>query len=159
LDDAPARYETGGTRHQHARHDTGSIPKRVLALPMPTDCQIRELGNLPLSQIGWTGSSGRVLLHRHIGSRRRPSSLDSINGYTPCMPDGKALSWKAVSFGAGTIAALVTRRALAMLWNQFAEVPAPEHVADRRIPWIHALSWAVATGVGVSVMKLVAQRS
>ena len=75
------------------------------------------------------------------------------------MPDSKALSWKAVSFGAGAIAALVTRRALAVAWNQFAPVPAPEHVADRRTPWIPALSWAVATGVGVSVMNLVAQRS
>jgi hypothetical protein len=75
------------------------------------------------------------------------------------MPDGKALSWKAVSFAAGAIAALATRRALAMLWSQFAQVPAPEPVADRRIPWIPALSWAVATGVGVSVSNLVAQRS
>jgi hypothetical protein len=80
-------------------------------------------------------------------------------GYMRSMPDRKTLSWKAVSFGAGAIAALVTRRALAMLWNRFAEVPAPEHVADRRISWIPALSWAVATGVGVSVMNLVAQRS
>jgi hypothetical protein len=75
------------------------------------------------------------------------------------MPDRKALSWKALSFGAGAIAALVTRQALAMLWNQFADVPAPEHVADRRVPWTPALSWAVATGVGVGVMNLVAQRS
>jgi len=75
------------------------------------------------------------------------------------MPDRKALSWKAVSLGAGAIAALATRRALAMLWNQFAKVPAPEQAADRRTPWIPALSWAAATGVGVSVMNLVAQRS
>jgi len=46
-----------------------------------------------------------------------------------------------------------------MLWNQLAEVPAPEHIADRQVPWIPALSWAIATGVGVSVMNLVAQRS
>jgi hypothetical protein len=75
------------------------------------------------------------------------------------MPDRKTLSWKAVSFAAGAIAALVTRRALAMVWNRFAASPAPEHVADRRTPWLPALSWAIATGVGVSVMNLVAQRS
>jgi len=75
------------------------------------------------------------------------------------MPDSKALGWKAVSFGAGAVAALVTRRAIAMLWNQLAEVPAPRQVADRRIPWLPALSWSIATGVGVSVMNLVAQRS
>jgi hypothetical protein len=34
------------------------------------------------------------------------------------MPDRKALTWKAVSFAAGAVAALVTRRALAMLWSQ-----------------------------------------
>jgi Protein of unknown function (DUF4235) len=75
------------------------------------------------------------------------------------MPDRKALTWKAVSFAAGATAALVTRRALAMLWSQVVAAPAPEHVADRRTPWLPALSWAVATGVGVSVMNLVAQRS
>jgi hypothetical protein len=75
------------------------------------------------------------------------------------MPDTKSVSWRAVSFGAGAVAALVTRRAIAMLWNQFAGSPAPEHIADRRIPWLPALSWAAATGVGVSVMNLVAQRS
>jgi hypothetical protein len=75
------------------------------------------------------------------------------------MPDTKALSWKALSIGAGAIAALATRRALVSLWNQFASVPAPEQVADRQTPWPPALGWAVATGVGVSVMNLVAQRS
>ncbi len=75
------------------------------------------------------------------------------------MPDRKALSWKAISIAAGAIAALVTRRTFAILWNQVAESPAPEQVADRRIPWVPAVSWAVATGVGVSVMNLVAQRS
>ena len=75
------------------------------------------------------------------------------------MPDTKALSWKAVSIGAGAIAALATRRALALLWDRFASAPAPEQVADRRTPWAPALGWAVATGVGVSVMNLVAQRS
>jgi hypothetical protein len=75
------------------------------------------------------------------------------------MPDRKAASWKVVSLGAGALAALVTRRALAMVWNQVAEVPPPEHLADRRVPWIPALSWAVATGVGIGVMNLVAQRS
>ena len=75
------------------------------------------------------------------------------------MPDSKALGWKAVSFGAGAIAALSTRRALVMLWNQLAEIPAPQQPADRRIPWTRAVTWAVATGVGVGVMNLVAQRS
>jgi hypothetical protein len=75
------------------------------------------------------------------------------------MPDRKTLSWKALSLGAGAIATLVTRRALGVLWQQLAKAPAPEPVADRRISWVPALSWAVATGVGVSVMNLVAQRS
>jgi len=74
------------------------------------------------------------------------------------MPDTKALGWKAVSFGAGALSALVTRR-VAMAWNRFVEVPPPEHLADRRVPWMPALSWAVATGVGIGVMNLIAQRS
>jgi hypothetical protein len=75
------------------------------------------------------------------------------------MPDNKALGWKVVSFGAGALSALVTRRVLAAVWGQFVEAPPPQHLADRRVPWIPALSWAVATGVGIGVMNLVAQRS
>jgi hypothetical protein len=75
------------------------------------------------------------------------------------MPDRKDLSWKVVSLGAGAIAALVTRRVFAMLWDRVADAPVPEHAADRRIPWMRALSWSLATGVGVSVMNVVAQRS
>ena len=75
------------------------------------------------------------------------------------MLDRKALAWRVVSLGAGALAALATRRVLAIVWNQVADVPPPEHLADRRISWTPALSWAVATGVGVGVMNLVAQRS
>ena len=82
-----------------------------------------------------------------------------LRGISRFMPDSKALGWRVVSFGAGALAALVTRRVLAMVWNQFVAVPPPEQLADRRVPWIPALSWAVATGVGIGVMNLVAQRS
>ncbi len=75
------------------------------------------------------------------------------------MPGRKALTWKAVSYAAGAIAALATRRVFTLAWNQVADSEAPTEFADRRIPWSSALSWAVATGVGVSVMNLVAQRS
>jgi len=75
------------------------------------------------------------------------------------MPDSRTMGWKAVSVAAGTLAALTTRRTIAMLWNQLADTPAPEHPADRRVAWVPALSWAIATGVGVGVMNLIAQRS
>src|SRR5689334_22110040 len=68
-------------------------------------------------------------------------------GYTHHMPDRKAFSSKAVSFAVGAITALATRRALTMLWDRIAEIPAPKEAADRRIAWTPALSWAIATGV------------
>ena len=73
-----------------------------------------------------------------------------LRGISRFMPDSKALGWRVVSVGAGALAALATRRVLAMVWNQFVAVPPPEQLADRRDPWIPALSWAVATGVVVT---------
>jgi Protein of unknown function (DUF4235) len=73
--------------------------------------------------------------------------------------DPKTLGWKAVSYGAGALATIVTRRTLTMAWNRFADRPPPGNPADRYAPWMPALIWAVATGVGIGVMNLVAVRS
>jgi hypothetical protein len=71
----------------------------------------------------------------------------------------KRLGWKAVSYGVGALAALATQRVLAAAWKQVASDPPPANMADRQAPWSQAVTWAVATGVGVGAMRLVALRS
>jgi hypothetical protein len=75
------------------------------------------------------------------------------------MRASKTLSWKAVSYGAGALSTVLTRRMLVMVWNRFRDVPPPENLADRRASWMQAVSWAVATGVGIGVTRLLALRS
>lgn len=73
--------------------------------------------------------------------------------------DKKAVVWKIVTLASGTAAGLVTERVLVVVWDKAFSRIAPTNIADRRTSWAAALSWAVATGVGVGVARLVANRS
>jgi hypothetical protein len=53
---------------------------------------------------------------------------------------------------------LVTRRVLAAAWRRFGSTPPPDGAADRKVTWSAALTWAVATGVGIAVARVVAVR-
>ena len=64
-----------------------------------------------------------------------------------------------MSYGAGALAALLTRRLLAAAWSGARDSAPPEQPADRRIPWTQAMTWAIATGVGVGVTRLLAVRT
>jgi hypothetical protein len=86
------------------------------------------------------------------------SSLLRFYGYVTAMRR-KDIVWKAVSYGAGMAATLVTQRALSSVWSRVGESPAPTQPEDRRARMLPALTWAVATGVGVGVTRLVALRS
>jgi hypothetical protein len=69
----------------------------------------------------------------------------------------KQLMWKAISAGSAAISVLVTRRILTAVWQRFGSTP-PEGVADRTVTWRAALTWAVATGVGLAVARVIAVR-
>jgi hypothetical protein len=73
------------------------------------------------------------------------------------VPNRKAIGWKAISYGVGALAGLISGRILDVAWKGLRHT-SPPSTADRRSPWIEALSWAVATGVGMGVTRLVAIR-
>lgn len=75
------------------------------------------------------------------------------------MPESKKLGWKAISYGAGALAGLVAQRALDAAWKGVRHASPPPVPADRRFSWTEALSWAVATGVGMGVTRLLAIRT
>ena len=71
----------------------------------------------------------------------------------------KELHWKALSYGVGALAGLVTQRLLNGAWKGLNHDSRPPVPADRRSPLAEALSWAVATGVGMGVSRLLAIRT
>jgi hypothetical protein len=73
--------------------------------------------------------------------------------------DKKAVAWKIITLVCGTATGLATDRVLALVWEKSFSREAPTNPADRRTSWPAALSWAVATGVGVGVARVVANRS
>ena len=77
---------------------------------------------------------------------------------TPVM-ESKELRWKAISYGAGALAGLVTQRLIDTAWKGLGHASRPPVPADRRSSWPEALSWAVATGVGMGVSRLLAIRT
>ena len=75
------------------------------------------------------------------------------------MPESKRFGWKVIAYGSGALAALVTQRLLETVWKALRHAAPPPMPADRRSSWTDALSWAIATGVGVGVARLLAIRA
>jgi hypothetical protein len=75
------------------------------------------------------------------------------------MMKNKELGWRATSYGAGALAGLITHRALETAWKGLRHASQPPVPADRRASWVEALSWAVATGVGMGISRLLAVRT
>lgn len=71
----------------------------------------------------------------------------------------KPLVWKGASYGAGAIAMLATRRLLDLLWRQVRDEPPPDGTDAVGAPVVDALSWAIATGAGVGVARILAIKS
>jgi hypothetical protein len=71
----------------------------------------------------------------------------------------KKYGWKAITLGSGALAGLVTQRLLEVAWKAVRGATPPPMPADRRSSWADALSWAIATGVGAGVARLVAIRT
>ena len=70
----------------------------------------------------------------------------------------KQITWKVTSYAAGALATMLTRRLLVLSWKSARHEPPPDDPADRGTPWAAAIVWAVASGVGIGVARLVAMR-
>jgi hypothetical protein len=71
----------------------------------------------------------------------------------------KTYSWKMITLGSGAVSGLITQRVLELLWKRVRGDGPPPMPADRSARWADALSWAIATGVGAGVARLVAIRT
>jgi Protein of unknown function (DUF4235) len=70
----------------------------------------------------------------------------------------RTVGWKGLSVGLGALAGLITQRLLELVWRHLRDA-SPPVPANRRSPWPDALGWAVATGVGMAVSRLLAIRT
>ncbi|MCU1458490.1 MAG: hypothetical protein JWL73_2582 [Actinomycetia bacterium] len=66
--------------------------------------------------------------------------------------------WKIVSAASAALAGLVSRRILLAAWARFAPGDPPDSPEDPAAPMRQALAWAVATGVGLGVARILAVR-
>lgn len=66
--------------------------------------------------------------------------------------------WKVVGALSGMVAGMVTRAALKASWRKVKGTNPPSNPASPATTWSEALTWAVASGVAMAVMRLVAQR-
>jgi hypothetical protein len=67
--------------------------------------------------------------------------------------------WKAIAVGTGALTGLATQRVIEFVWTAVRGSTPPKLAADRSSPWPEAVSWAIATGVGVGVARLLAVRT
>lgn len=68
----------------------------------------------------------------------------------------KSTMFKAVSVLAGAGAAVGSRALIGKLWPGGAP---PKNPADRGVTWKDAITWAVASGIGAGVARIVAYRA
>lgn len=66
-------------------------------------------------------------------------------------------AYRALTAMAGLATAFAARKIVSGLWR--GSVDPPLNPADRRITWRDGLTWAIATGIGAGVARLVAQRA
>jgi Protein of unknown function (DUF4235) len=71
----------------------------------------------------------------------------------------KKYGWKAVTVSLGVLAGFITQGIVEVPWKLLRGSTPPKVLADRRTSFVDALSWAVATGVGVGVARLLAIRA
>lgn len=69
----------------------------------------------------------------------------------------KDLAWKATALAAGGASAFLTRRVFRLAWTGVKGGEPPTNPAAPSTTWHDAIEWAVVSGVGLAVARLVAQ--
>lgn len=91
-----------------------------------------------------------------------PSLIDQIEDHLPGS-SGESMTeeamWRGLTLGAGVLSALVARRLVAVLWTRLKGSDQPIDPSDRSTDWSTALQWAVASGIGVGVARVVGLRA
>lgn len=89
-----------------------------------------------------------------------PALVDQIEDHLPFADDDAVTeaAWKGLTLAAGVLSAILARRLVAFVWTWSKGSAEPVDPGDRDLDWSTALQWAIASGVGVGVARLVGQR-
>jgi hypothetical protein len=68
------------------------------------------------------------------------------------------MMWRLIGGATGAAAGVLVRAGLKATWKAARGEEPPENPASPSTSWPEALVWAAATGVGLAVARLVAQR-
>jgi hypothetical protein len=71
---------------------------------------------------------------------------------------GAKVGWKVVGITSGLLAARTSKKVLDKTWQKTQGEEPPRNPAAPGTTWPTALAWAVASGAGVAVARLVAMR-
>ena len=67
--------------------------------------------------------------------------------------------WQGLAVLSGAAAAMATRRAMTMTWRAVRHEDPPLHPSDRGVQLTDAVTWAIATAVGMAVSRVLAERA
>lgn len=67
-------------------------------------------------------------------------------------------AWKVLAGVAGAAAAVLVTKVLNVAWAKVRPDPPPMNPADPETSWGEALLWTAATGIGMGIARMVAQR-
>lgn len=68
------------------------------------------------------------------------------------------IGWRVTGLAVGLGAASVTRTLLTKVWAKQLGGDPPTNPASRETTWPEALAWAAASGVAITIMRMVAAR-
>lgn len=68
------------------------------------------------------------------------------------------VAWQIIGVGGTALAAMATRKALAVVWEKSTKRAVPMNPNDDEIGLSEALAWTIVSGVGVAVVQLTIQR-
>jgi hypothetical protein len=69
----------------------------------------------------------------------------------------KSTVWNGISLASGALAAIAVRKLIAAVWPGRHEPPL--NPADRRIDWGESIAWAISSGIGAGVARMVSTRT
>jgi len=67
-------------------------------------------------------------------------------------------AWKIAATASGVLAGVLVRKALMAGWKAARHTDPPTNPASRTTQWSEALSWTLATSIGVGIARLIATR-
>jgi hypothetical protein len=68
-------------------------------------------------------------------------------------------TWRVLGLGSAMVSTVITRKVMTAVWKKVRKSDPPVNPQSPDTTWSEAVGWAVATGIGMGVARLIAQRN